>query len=143
MKNIKSFKSFNESRKYDINDKIETLQQHIEDAKKHIKWCKLNNKPEEHIAYQKEVIKNCEDEIRSLKSNESKINESIALDYLKNIYQIGAISSDVYDLVLHEDGDYLDSLKGDERDVKKKVLKLLDDVGGISTDAYRLEMENL
>jgi hypothetical protein len=75
--------------------------------------------------------------------NFKKFNESISLDYLEEIYHRGAISSDVYDLVLHEDGDYLDSLEGDEREVKKKVLKLLNGVGGISTDAYYLEMENI
>jgi hypothetical protein len=82
--------------------------------------------------------------IKSFNSfNESRVNESIALDYLEEIYNRGAISSDAYDLVSMEEGDYLYSLEGDEVEVKKEVLDLLNDIGAISTDAYQLEMENL
>ncbi len=64
---MKHLKKFNENNdEYDYNDKIETLKQHIEDSKKHIKWCEVNNKPEEHIAYHKEVIRYSEDEIMKL-----------------------------------------------------------------------------
>jgi hypothetical protein len=49
--------------------------------------------------------------IKNFKSfNESKfIKESIALDYLEELYHIGGLSSDAYDVVKHEDSDYLNS----------------------------------
>jgi hypothetical protein len=83
--------------------------------------------------------------MKYLKKFNESFNESIALDYLKRLYQIGGISSDVYDMVKHEDEDHLISFDeiGDSSKIKKKVLKHLNNVGAISTDVYELEMENI
>lgn len=80
--------------------------------------------------------------------SESKLkvfNESKSLNYLKHLYQIGGISSDAYDIVKHEDEDYLVSIDklGDTSEIKKEVLNHLNNVGAISTDVYELEMENI
>jgi hypothetical protein len=85
--------------------------------------------------------------IKNFKSfNESKlIKESIALDYLEELYHIGGLSSDAYDVVKHEDSDYLKSFDKLENpsEIKKKVLDHLNDVGAISSDVYDIEMENI
>lgn len=83
--------------------------------------------------------------MKYLKRFNESFNESIALDYLKDLYHIGGISSDAYDLVKHEDEDYLISFDklGDISKIKKEVLNHLSDVGAISTDVYELEMENI
>ena len=83
--------------------------------------------------------------MKHLKRFNESFNESIALDYLKDLYHIGGISSDAYDLVKHEDEDYLMSFDklGDTSKIKKEVLNHLNNVGAISTDVYELEMENI
>lgn len=83
--------------------------------------------------------------MKHIKRFNESFNESIALDYLKDLYHIGGISSDAYDLVKHEDEDYLISFDklGDISKIKKEVLNHLSDVGAISTDVYELEMENI
>lgn len=74
-----------------------------------------------------------------------RFNESTSLDYLKDLYHNGGISSDAYDLVKHEDEDYLMSFDklGDISKIKKEVLNHLSDVGAISTDVYKLEMAKI
>jgi|LakMenEpi03Aug12_release.lakeMendotaPanAssembly.Ray.scaffolds.fasta_scaffold1905933_1 hypothetical protein len=74
-----------------------------------------------------------------------RFNESTSLDYLKDLYHNGGISSDAYDLVKHEDEDYLMSFDklGDISKIKKEVLNHLSDVGAISTDVYKLEMSKI
>lgn len=85
--------------------------------------------------------------IKNFKSfNESKlIKESIALDYLEKLYDIGGLSSDAYDIVKYEDSEYLKSFDKLENpsEIKKKVLDHLDNVGAISSDVYDIEMENI
>ena len=54
--------------------------------------------------------------------------------YLKNIYHVGAISTDVYDLVM-PDISYLKS--------EKEVLDFLKECGGISSDAYDMVIDDL
>jgi hypothetical protein len=83
--------------------------------------------------------------MKYLKKFNESFNESIALEYLKDLYHIGGISSDAYDMVKHEDEDYLMGFDdiGNSSEIKKKVLDHLNDVGAISTDVYELEMENV
>lgn len=71
----------------------------------------------------------------------SWLGESVAEDYLEELYDKGAISSDVYDITREEED--LSSLKGSDKQIKMKVLRLLNDSGGISTDAYGEEIEQL
>jgi hypothetical protein len=83
--------------------------------------------------------------MKYLKKFNESFNESIALEYLKDLYHIGGISSDAYDMVKYEDEDYLMSFDdiGNSSEIKKKVLDHLNHVGAISTDVYELEMENI
>jgi hypothetical protein len=83
--------------------------------------------------------------IKNFRSFNESINESIALEYLEEIYDRGGLSSDAYDMVRMEDEDYLKEFDkiGDEYEIRKKVLKYLDTVGAISSDVYDIEMENL
>lgn len=76
---------------------------------------------------------------------EEGISESIALDYLEHLYDIGGLSSDAYDITLAEDSDRLKSFDSMEnsKKIKKRVLKYLNSTGAISSDVYDLEMENL
>jgi hypothetical protein len=74
-----------------------------------------------------------------------RFNESVALNYMKELYNDGGMSTDVYQTVLSEDTDKLtefDKLE-DKSKIKRKVLELLDDIGGISSDVYSMELENL
>lgn len=75
-----------------------------------------------------------------------EFKNSIALKYLKELYDIGGISTDVYEITLYEDKDNILSFDelGNEREIKKKVLNYLyKDVGGISTDVYDMEIGNI
>lgn len=76
---------------------------------------------------------------------EEGISESIALDYLEHLYDIGGLSSDAYDITLAEDSDRLKSFDKLEnaKMIRKKVLRHLNSTGAISGDVYDLEMENL
>ena len=75
------------------------------------------------------------------KINFSSIKESIADDYLKELYHKGAISSDVYDITKEEED--LSIFTGTDTQIKKKLLKHLNYVGGISSDVYSMELEEL
>lgn len=83
--------------------------------------------------------------MKHLKKFNESFNKSTSLDYLKDLYHIGGISSDAYDLVKHEDEDYLMSFDKlvDTSKIKKEVLNHLNNVGAISTDVYELEMKNI
>jgi hypothetical protein len=72
-----------------------------------------------------------------------RFNESTSLDYLKDLYHNGGISSDAYNLVKHEDDLISFDKLCDISKIKKGVLNYLSDVGAISTDVYQLEMENI
>jgi len=74
-----------------------------------------------------------------------EFENSIALKYFKELYNIGAISTDVYEITLAEDRNSIINLDdvGNYREIKIAVLNYLDNVGGISTDAYDMEMEEL
>lgn len=71
--------------------------------------------------------------------------KSIAKQYLKDLYDIGAISTDVYEITLQEDVNTLLSFDniGNEVDIKNRVIDYLYDIGGVSTDVYYIEKENL
>jgi len=74
-----------------------------------------------------------------------KFNESVALDYMEELYSDGGMSTDVYQTVLAEDRDTLakfDNLE-DKNEIKRKVLGFLQDLGGISDDVYFMELDNL
>jgi len=70
---------------------------------------------------------------------------SIAFNYLKELYSNGVISTDIYDTILYEDEEKLklfDNIK-DERKIKIKILDYIMNLGGISTDAYDMELNEL
>jgi hypothetical protein len=71
----------------------------------------------------------------------SWLGESVAEDYLKELYHKGAISSDVYDITKEEED--LSIFTGTDTQIKKKLLKHLNYVGGISSDVYSMELEEL
>jgi hypothetical protein len=71
--------------------------------------------------------------------SENSLNESIAIDYLDELYDKGAISSDVYDMVRHEDDLSIFDKVGNDKEIRIKVLNHLDDVGGISSDVSQME----
>lgn len=71
----------------------------------------------------------------------SSINESVAEEYLEELYHKGAISSDVYEITKDEED--LSVFKGTDNEIKKKLLKHLNYVGGISSDVYQMELEEL
>jgi ribosomal protein S20 len=71
--------------------------------------------------------------------SENPFNESVALDYLDELYDKGAISSDVYDMVRHEDDLSLFDKVGMDKEIRIKVLNHLDDMGGISSDVSEME----
>lgn len=74
-----------------------------------------------------------------------RMTESISLEYLEELYDKGAISSDVYDIIKLEDANKLERINnlGDERRIKLKVLDLLNDLGGISSDALDMERDSI
>ena len=82
-----------------------------------------------------------QDEEKARKEDLDGMCESIAEDYLEDLYDRGAISSDVYHITRDEED--LSSLKGSDKQIKMKVLSLLNDSGGISTDVYGEEIEQL
>jgi hypothetical protein len=71
--------------------------------------------------------------------SENSFNESIAIDYLDELYDKGAISSDVYDMVRHEDDLSIFDKVGNDKEIRIKVLNHLDDAGGISSDVSQME----
>ena len=71
----------------------------------------------------------------------SWLGESIAEDYLDELYHKGAISSDVYEITREEED--LSGFKGTDSEIKNKLLKHLNYVGGISSDVYQMELEEL
>ena len=71
----------------------------------------------------------------------SWLGESVAEDYLEELYDKGAISTDVFDITREEED--LSTLKGTDKQIKTKVLKMLNYSGGISTDVYQMELEEL
>lgn len=75
------------------------------------------------------------------KFNERILNESVAEEYLDELYHKGAISSDVYDITKDEED--LSAFKGTDNEIKKKLLKHLNYVGGISSHVYEMELEEL
>lgn len=70
-----------------------------------------------------------------------KFNESVGEKFLRDLYINGAISSDVYDVTKSET-DFSD-LTGTDNEIKKEILDNLYDCGGISTDAYHIEVDEL
>jgi hypothetical protein len=71
----------------------------------------------------------------------SWLGESVAEDFLEELYHKGAISSDVYDITKEEED--LSIFTGTDTQIKKKLLKHLNYVGGISSDVYSMELEEL
>ena len=73
-------------------------------------------------------------------------NKEIAKEYLEELYGIGGMSSDVYDIEQEEfDSNFEDSDFEDKTEVEIKmiVLKHLDNVGAISSDVFRIESSEL
>lgn len=73
-------------------------------------------------------------------------NKEIAKKYLDNLYGIGGISSDVYDIECDEfDNNYDESdFEGKTKnEVKLFILKHLYNVDGISSDVYDMELSEL
>ena len=68
--------------------------------------------------------------------NYHQIKESVGEDYLEELYDRGAISTDVYDLIKFEED--LSSFE-----TKKDLLHHLNNVGGISSDVYDMELSQL
>ena len=86
--------------------------------------------------------------IKNFKSfNESNSeNINVAVEYYKSLYKIGCISSDVHDQCLPDIEDI--GTEGNtngltEIEIKVEVLNFLNDVGGISSDVYEMEMDEL
>lgn len=71
----------------------------------------------------------------------SWLGESVAEDYLDELYHKGGISSDVYDITREEED--LSTFKGTDKEIKKSLLKHLNYIGGISSDVYQMELEEL
>jgi hypothetical protein len=150
MKNLKTFEDYSD---LDKQDKEKAKRNQIsnfphsakEDAKKREKREKRSRKEDPDGMYPR-------DDKRYDDSNDSKggwqdgmgkpswLGESVAEDYLEELYHKGAISTDVFDITREED---LSILKGTDKQIKTKVLKMLDYSGGISSDAYQMELEEL
>jgi len=73
--------------------------------------------------------------------NFNDFKNSPSLNYLKSLYNDGAISTDVYEITLSEDKQKLLSFDNlSKKEIKIKVLNFLYDTGAISTDVYEMEL---
>jgi hypothetical protein len=77
--------------------------------------------------------------------NFNDFNDSIALNYFKELYNDGGMSGDVYEDILMDSKDSILSLdkNGNKNEIEKSVLDFLQDIGVISGDVYDTEMEFL
>ena len=74
------------------------------------------------------------------------MSKKIAKKYIKDIYECGGMSSDIYLIELDEfDSNFNDSDFENKSDLEIKlfILKHLENTGAISGDVYSLELEEL
>jgi hypothetical protein len=151
MKNLKTFEDYSD---LDKQDKEKAKRNQIsnfphsakEDAKKREEREKRSRKEDPDGMYPR-------DDKRYDDNNDSRggwqdgmgkpswLGESVAEDYLDELYHKGGISSDVYDITREEED--LSAFKGTDKEIKKSLLKHLNYIGGISSDVYQIELEEL
>lgn len=150
MKNLKTFEDYSD---LDKQDKERTKRNQIsnfphsakEDAKKREKIEKRARKEDPDGMYPRDDKRYDDSNNRGGwqdgMGKPSWLGESIAEDYLDELYHKGAISSDVYQITREEEDLY--AFKGTDSEIKNKLLKHLNYVGGISSDVYQMELEEL